>query len=255
MITSASNSKVKELIKLREKAAYRRECGLYIIEGGKMVGEIPKEMLHSIYMSETYASREQTSSSWDGIDTEVLSDQVFSRVSDTVTPQGIMALVRRPKTELSELAKGGLILVAEGIQDPGNMGTIIRTAEACGADGILCDNATADCYSPKVVRSTMGAILRVPVAYTGGLGEAAEALKSRGYTTYAAHLQASVDYREAAFEPASAIMIGNESKGLSAELTEMADRRVIIPMKGKIESLNAAVAASLLMFEWVRRRD
>ena len=132
---------------------------------------------------------------------------------------------------------------------------MIRTAEACGADGILCDAGTADRYSPKVVRSTMGALFRLPVVVADNLEKSLQQLKNSGYTAFAAHLQGSVDYRRASWPQKTVLMIGNEANGLSDSLTACADERVLIPMQGKVESLNASVAAALLMFEWRRGRE
>ena len=254
MNTSLSNQKIKDVIRLRDKSSERKARGLFLAEGRRMVEETPADRLEAVYVSEDFDP-----SGWKGIDlthpaVETVSRAVFAKMTDTVTPQGILAVVRQERTSLSDLVKGGLILMLDRIRDPGNLGTIIRTAEACGADGIVCDPETVDRYSPKVVRSTMGALFRVPVAVTEDLQGTLAKLRTEGYTSYAAHLQGSVDYRKAEWKQRSVILIGNEANGLSDELTEAADCRVIIPMKGKVESLNASVAAALLMFEWNRSR-
>ena len=255
MITSTSNPKIKDVIRLRDKNSERRARGLFVAEGRRIVEEIPPERIEALYLAESFRAED-----WHGADlshpfVETVSDAVMAKMADTVTPQGILAVVRQERPALADIEKGGLILLLDRIQDPGNLGTIIRTAEACGVDGILCDNGTVDLYSPKVVRSTMGALFRVPVTVAENLEQALQQLKGMGYAVFAAHLQGSVDYRNANWPERAVLMIGNEANGLSDSLTACADQRVLIPMRGSVESLNASVAAALLMFEWRRCRD
>ena len=146
------------------------------------------------------------------------------------------------------------LLVLEHLQDPGNLGTILRAGEGAGLTGVLMDSNTADIYSPKVVRATMGSLLRVPFAYVEDLGEALALLKKKKIRVYAAHLQGSNAYDRENYRKATAFLIGNEANGLSPETAAAADVRIRIPMLGEVESLNAAVAASVLMFEAARQR-
>ncbi len=254
MITSLSNANVKDVIRLRDKVSERRARGLFIAEGRRMVEEVPADRIEALYVSEDFDA-----DGWRGAPlaapcAETVSRAVMEKMAGTVTPQGILAVVRQTVHTVSDAARGGLVLLLDRIQDPGNFGTILRTAEACGADGILCDAGTVDPYSPKAVRATMGGIFRVPVAVTDDLAAEVKMLQADGYTAFAAHLQASTDYRMAGWPQKSIIMIGNEANGLSDALTALADQRVIIPMQGAVESLNASVAAALLMFEWRRNR-
>ena len=147
-----------------------------------------------------------------------------------------------------------LLLILENLQDPGNLGTIIRTAEGAGVTGILMSRGTADLYNPKVTRSTMGSIFRVPFLYTDNLPEAIAKVKQAGVAVCAAHLQGRHTYDGEDYTKGTAFLIGNESRGLSDGISELADVRVRIPMAGKVESLNAAVAASILMYEAGRQR-
>ena len=147
-----------------------------------------------------------------------------------------------------------LLLVLENLQDPGNLGTIIRTAEGAGVTGILMSRGTADLYNPKVTRSTMGSIFRVPFLYTDDLSGTIGKVKQAGVTVCAAHLQGRHTYDGEDYTRVTAFLIGNESRGLSDGLSELADVRVRIPMAGKVESLNAAVAAAILMYEAGRQR-
>ena len=188
---------------------------------------------------------------------EMVSDPVFQYLSDTKTPQGILAVVKQQEYELPDLIKketAPLILILENLQDPGNLGTILRTAEAAGAAGIILSSGCADIYSPKVTRSTMGSIFRVPFLYTDSLKETILSLKRQGVRILAAHLKGSVSLYEASLTGAAALMIGNESRGLTEEIAALSDCAVRIPMSGSVESLNAAVAASILMFEARRQR-
>ena len=149
---------------------------------------------------------------------------------------------------------GGPVLVLEGIQDPGNLGTMLRTGEGAGIAGILADRQTVDRYNPKVVRSTMGSLYRVPYVVSEDLRESVKTLKKRGFSVYAAHLKGTENYTDIRYPKASAYLIGNEGNGLTDETAQLADTYVRIPMEGRVESLNAAVAAALLMYEWHRQQ-
>ena len=140
-------------------------------------------------------------------------------------------------------------MLLEDIQDPGNLGTMIRTGEGAGVDGIIMSKGTVDIYNPKTIRSTMGSLYRVPFAYVQELFEAIRSLQENHITVYAAHLRGKQYFDEIAYEGGSAFLIGNEGKGLTAEVSEQADCYLKIPMEGKLESLNAAVAAALLMYQ------
>ena len=279
MISSKSNQRIKRIHKLLNKGKSRREERCFVVEGIKVVREALRQGLaEEIYVSEEFQVE-------DGIPlTYTISASVFREISDTVTPQGVMAVVRMPEYDSEDifLRDRCRLLCLEGVRDPGNVGTMIRTAEAAGMDAVLLSADCADVFQPKVVRSTMGAILRVPcliadmlsgMRSSGGAGcdisdhtgkhekvgdvrgsdfpEVMEALQAKGFTLYAAHLQGAVDYREPSYEGRIGILIGNEAKGLSDEVTALSDVRVKIPMQGEVESLNAAVSAALLMYETI----
>lgn len=254
MITSTSNAQIKNVINLIKKSKDRKAQGLFVVEGKRMFEETPKARIHSLFVSESYERENRASLS--GYAYETVSDEVFSYMSDTKTPQGIMALVKMSEYSVEDMIAGEnpLIMILENLQDPGNLGTIIRTAEGAGVDGIIMTNGTVDIYNPKVIRSTMGAMYRMKFAYTDNLGETVGLLKSRGITTYAAHLKGAVDYVTCDYGKGTAFFIGNEGNGLTDGATELADRKIIIPMKGSLESLNAAVSAALLMYEAARQR-
>lgn len=267
-ITSTSNAQVKELIRLQKKRRARDEARVFIVEGPRMVSEIPPEKIVQLYVSEHYVEKWNASAlherfgKWEDFSRDravLLSDPVFQYVSDTKSPQGVLAVVRQSTYEMKDLLQGeggeqAHILVLDHLQDPGNLGTIFRTAEAAGVTGLLVGGDSVDIYNPKVVRSTMGAIFRIPFVYTESLTAAVKELKGSGVRVYAAHLDAGKEYDQADYRGSTAFLIGNEGNGLRDEVAACADHRIKIPMRGEAESLNAAVAAAILMFETGRQR-
>lgn len=251
MITSTSNEQVKNIIQLKEKAKVRRQKKLFVVEGIKMFREIPKDKLVSVFVSEKFEKEnEELLSHTDYI---LLSDSVFKKISDTVTPQGILAVVKQNEFTVEDIIERrdkerSCIVVLDRLQDPGNLGTIVRTGEGAGITGIVMSNDSVDLYNPKVIRSTMGSVFRVPVAVVPDLQDAIKKMKQNGIETYAAHLN-GMEYQKGAFGKNIALLIGNEAKGLSDEVSVMADKLIKIPMEGKVESLNAAVATAILMYE------
>lgn len=257
MITSSANAKIKQVMSLAKKAKARKESGLFVMEGLRSFKEIPKDRIDSIYVSEGFLKEESHKALLAGRRYETVSDEVFRIMSDTQTPQGILALVKQYHYTVKELlaAKGpAFFMILENIQDPGNLGTILRAGEGAGVTGILMNETTADIYNPKVIRSTMGSICRVPFAYTEDLGAALRELKAAGVRLYAAHLEGKNNYEKEDYTVDTGFLIGNEGNGLTKETTALADALIKIPMMGKVESLNAAVAASVLMFETARQR-
>ncbi len=253
MITSTSNEKVKHVTELVKNARARRKEGLFVVEGVRIAGEIPQEALSECFVSEDLCAQGRVDEIFPyDVSVTPVSSAVFKKMSDTQNPQGIICVCRQK--ELSEddiLAdpKSDLkLLLLEGIQDPGNLGTMIRTAEGAGFDAVIADNNTVDVYNPKVTRSTMGSVFRVPVIYTYDLPGFVGKLQRSSVTVYAAHLRGSVDYRDVTYNDRLAFLIGNEGAGLSDGISALADKLVRIPMHGKLESLNAAVAAAILMF-------
>lgn len=181
----------------------------------------------------------------------VVPQKLLALVSNVETPQGLVFSCGWPEHELEELKNLRRVLVLDGLQDPGNLGTILRTADAFALDGIILCEGCTDFTSPKVVRATMGAIFRIPVIHLP-LSDAVDYLKTRGISVYAAALsQSSVSVTSVTLSHA-AVIIGNEGRGVSEEALTLCDKQVIIPMEGCAESLNASVAASILMWEMTR---
>lgn len=256
MITSTGNAQVKYLIQLQSRAKVRKEHKEFVAEGHKMVSEAPKDRLVKVYASETFAASNRSYMKNLDAPYEVVADNVFAHVSDTKTPQGILAIVKMPEYGFEEMISDSnpLLIILENIQDPGNLGTIIRTAECAGVTGVIMSPNTADIYNPKVIRSTMGSIYRVPFLYAKDFEDMLCFLKSKGIILNAAHLCGSIEYTEADYRGAGAFLIGNEGNGLTDKTAELSDRRVRIPMCGQADSLNAAIAASILLFEAKRQR-
>ena len=258
MITSTSNARVKELVQLQKKSKVRNEQGVFLVEGVKMYQEIPQEQLVKVYVSETFADKqkEEINRLKDRRKLEYLSDHVFQYVSDTKTPQGILCVVRQSTYCLEDIleAEDAHLLVLDNLQDPGNLGTILRTAEGAGVTGIIISKESVDIYNPKVIRSTMGSIYSVPFVYVEDLKEAIAKVKAHGIFTYAAHLDGKNSYDKEDYTKKTAFLIGNEGNGLRKEIADLADTWIRIPMQGQVESLNAAIATSVLMFETARQR-
>lgn len=253
MITTTQNKQIKQIIKLKKSARERKKQELFLVEGIRMFTEIPKEHLYKTYASEDFYHAHQEV--FQGVDVELVSDSVMKEISDTMTPQGVLALVKMLRHSLSDLLnqKDPLFLVLENLQDPGNLGTILRTGEGAGISGLIMSRDTVDIYNPKVTRSTMGSIFRVPFVYVDDLFEVIEVMKEKDITTYAAHLNGT-DYTREDYQGGTAFLIGNEGNGLTDELTEKAEKKIKIPMCGKVESLNAAMASGLLVYEARRQR-
>ncbi|MDC7300409.1 TrmH family RNA methyltransferase [Agathobacter ruminis] len=252
MITSKDNKHVKNLIALQTKAKERKKQNLFVVEGIRMVEETPRHLLRELYCSESFATKNP-----DRYDCEILSDALYKSVSDTQSPQGILAVVEKPHYELWDYLHtdaAPLFLVLEDIQDPGNLGTMMRTAEGAGATAVILSPNTVDLFNPKTIRSTMGSIYRLPYLVSDNLAETIATLQSAGVSVYAAHLKGKKDYCDCDYTGATAFLIGNEGNGLSDEIAGLADTYIRIPMEGQLESLNAAVSAALLMYECHRQR-
>ncbi|MBR1470529.1 MAG: RNA methyltransferase [Lachnospiraceae bacterium] len=256
MITSLANEKIKHMVQLREKAKLRAEEGVFLVEGVRLFREVHPEDVLECYVTERGAVL--LGKVPDGAET--VSENVMQKMSDVKTPQGVLAVVRRRKYRREELLAGNapLLILAEDLQDPGNLGTLFRTAEAAGADGIILNAGCADVYQPKVVRATMGAVLRMPFIIEENITDCFAVLARKGITVYAAALtQRAVFYTEADYTGGSAFLIGNEGNGLKRQTLLAAQQQgqeVIIPMAGSTESLNASVSAAVLLYEAARQR-
>lgn len=270
MITSRDNPRVKHVKKLNRKAKSRRQEKLFVAEGERIISETPFSLLRELYVCDTYQKQEAVNRAHSRMQEklgavmemakekgilEVVTEDVFAEMSDTEHPQGVLAVIEQPSYQLKDLMTDvPLIMILEDIQDPGNLGTIFRTAEGAGVSGIIMSRGTVDLFSPKVVRSTMGSIYRMPFLVAEDLPEMIRSIKGEGVRLYAAHLEGKKYHDGFAYTGPSGFMIGNEGNGLSRELTDYADDLLRIPMGGQLESLNAAMAAGILMYEANRQR-
>ena len=260
MITSKANPKIKQVMPWQTKAKERKSAGVFLVEGFKMYEEAPEGNIREVYVSEGAVGKAKRKPAvWDKLSRtgyEVVAEEIFCRMSDTQAPQGILCVARRPEYSLDQLlqVERPLLMVLENLQDPGNLGTIIRTGEGAGITGIIMNQGTVDVYNPKTIRATMGSVYRVPFVYEDDLRETLKRLRGRGICSYAAHLAGEKNYDELSYREGTAFLIGNEGNGLSKELAGLADGFLKIPMAGRVESLNASVAAALLMYEAFRQR-
>lgn len=229
-----------------------------MVEGIKMFSELPKERVQAVYVTDKFLELPGSRNLLNEVKrVELVTEEVLKAMSDTQTPQGVLALVKQYEYRLEDIL--GMpgpahIIILETIQDPGNLGTILRAGEGAGITGVIMNCSTADIYNPKTIRSTMGSIYRVPFVYADDFHGVITLLKNRNIHLYAAHLAGKKDYDEEDYQGASGFLIGNEANGLKEETAGLADSFIRIPMLGHVESLNAAVAASILMFETARQR-
>lgn len=253
-IVSKDNPLIKEAALLR-LAKYRKQTGLFIVEGEKMAAEAArkKDAVVRIFASESYLAQSDTAYLGGAADlVQPVSDRVYAQLSGQKTPRGISAVCRIPGRD-TDLSKCERLMVLDRVQDPGNVGTIHRICDAAGFDGMVCLSGCADPYGPKTVQAGMGAVFRVPV-FSAAEGDSDESLmhtlKEKGFRLAAGLLGNGA--RDAfAWSPEAgqwALVIGNESQGVSGWLTEMADVGLFIPIYGGAESLNAAVAAGILAY-------
>lgn len=259
-ILSVHNPRVKQWSGLLEKKN-RDKQGKYLIEGIHLV----KEAIASradidciCYDIEAGIPRELTEAALGGLDLEwiAVSSAVISKCSDAKTPQPVFAVLRKSGDLLDSLLEkeNGLVVVLDGVQDPGNVGTIIRTADAAGADGVILGPGCADIYSPKVLRSTMGSSFHLPVIH-GNLQEILSLAKAKGIRLAGTSLQSAQNCYAYDFTGPVWLLFGNEAQGLSGEVRSLMDNGLIIPMLGQAESLNVAMAATVLLYEAVRQRN
>lgn len=259
-ITSTSNRIIKEIRELGTKKG-RMALNAYILEGLRLVDEALQAGAEIRYfvvsegVPDSFEKLLEKHPGYTGTMGYRIPDDLFERISETESPQGIMAIASYPLIDLDDsIDRFSRLIILENLQDPGNMGTIIRTADACGMDGILLSKDSVDPYNPKVLRSTMGSIFHLPIIISENLDQAVQNLKQKGIVVIAAHPREAQVCWEAPLKDHFALVIGNEGNGLSENMLNQADLRVLIPMPGKTESLNASVAAAMIMYESMRQR-
>lgn len=265
MITSTNNDRVKQVVAYVQKSKARKDGDVFVIEGMKMLREAPVLQVREVYVTGRFldkATEEDKEILW-RYGAEEVSDDVMKKMADTQTPQGVLAVISQYHYTEEEVLEGynkddegakPLILILENIQDPGNLGTMLRSGEGAGVTGVILSKGSADIYNPKVIRSTMGSIFRMPFIYVESLPEMIKKLSENGIDTYAAHLKGTKNYDEFDYTKPTAFLVGNEGNGLTKETADAATEYILIPMKGEVESMNAATSAAILTFEASRQR-
>lgn len=249
MITSKANPLLARVRRLNSRRAFRREEGAFAAEGPKLLGEALRwgGEVQAVICGPGVELPELPA----GVRVAEVPENLLSSIADTDSPQGIVFICGGKVPALPEKLAGGRYLVLDGVQDPGNVGTIWRTADAFGADGLILCNGCADPWNPKTVRATMGAVFRLPV-YETTLAEAAERLSQAGIALYAAALREdTADVRTLSLDRA-AVIVGSEGRGVSRRALELCQKTVKIPMRDRCESLNAAMAAAVVLWEMAR---
>ena len=245
-LTSLKNPKVQSWRSLKDRKG-RKETGCFLVEGRKMV----EEALHSRFPVEAVLADESRLAELSlpaNVPVYALPEHVLAAVCDTKTPQGVAAVVRMTGSE----SLGSRLVALDGVQDPGNVGTIIRTADAAGLDGVLLSAQCADAFSPKVLRATMGSVFRMGIRVTEDLPGELTRLKQEGFSVLSSQLDGTPFYERELVGERFCLVIGSEGNGVTPEVQQVATHRVKLPMRGGAESLNAAVAAGIMMYELMR---
>ena len=258
-ISSLQNPFIKQLVQLKEKSKLRKQTGLFIIEGKRELslaikGNYTLETLY--YYADLFSAAEAAALEIYGIDIIEISKAVYEKVAHRETTEGVIVVAKSNDLSLDNLkliTNNPLILVAECPEKPGNIGALLRTADAANIDAVIIANPLTDMYNPNIIRSSVGGVFTVPIA-TATTTELIKYLKRNIIAIYPAILQESVPYDSINFESPSAIIIGNESTGLSEEWRKSATAKIQIPMEGKLDSMNLSVAAGILIFEAKRQR-
>jgi len=240
-------------LSLLEKRKVREKEGKFVVEGERLIKEAQDQIRFLIYCERlpivNWAERQN-------IPVYKVSRKIFELLTSVETPQGVLAVVLKPEYHLRDVFKtrDPLLVYCAEIQDPGNLGAIIRSADAVGAAGVLLSKGTVDLYNQKVIRSTMGSLFHLPVVEAGRVEEGIKVLKDRGIRLMATDPESKKDYWEADFKGPTAILVGNEGAGLAGSILNECDEVIRIPMPGKAESLNAALATSIILYEALRQR-
>jgi TrmH family RNA methyltransferase len=253
VLTSARNPKVVAAVRLK-KRALREEGRCFLVEGAQAVAEALTEdgRLLSLFVLDELdplAVRAKQA----GVPVVQVSDRVMERLTSTVTPQGVVGVAPFVDAGIDELKQPGAVAVLHQVRDPGNAGTILRSADAAGASGVVFAGSSVDAYNPKTVRASAGSIFHVPVVRDVPTEEAVATLRAKGFAVVAMDVHGDRDLFEVEIPASSAFVFGNEARGLPSEILEAADHRVRVPHAGRAESLNLAAAATVCLFEWVRR--
>ncbi|HZW63668.1 MAG TPA: RNA methyltransferase [Flavobacteriaceae bacterium] len=259
VITSIQNPYIKELLQLKDKSRERRKTGNFIIEGKRELSLAIKggyKIETVLFYPDLFSESEAKALGQYGIEIIEISLEVFQKLAHRETTEGVIAVAQTKPHELNTLNLGNnpLVLVAEAPEKPGNIGALLRTADAANLDAVILANPKTDLYNPNIIRSSVGCVFTNKIA-TGTTQEIIEYLQSKNIRIYCAALQASVPYHTIDYKPASAMVVGTEDTGLSDTWLAHATQNIVIPMQGKIDSMNVSVAAGILIFEAKRQRN
>lgn len=245
LITSLQNEQVKTWRKLHAKK-YRNQLRCFLVEGYHLLEEAQK----SGWEIETIIIHSGVTPlpKWEGIRVEVVNDEVFASLAQTETPQGVISVVKMQEMEKRD---EGPILLLDAVQDPGNVGTMIRTADALGAASVIVGKGTVDLYNSKVIRATQGSLFHLHISQMD-LPTAIQELQTNGVTVWASSLQEAVDLKDVTFTGKDALIVGNEGAGINERILQLTNNYVKIPIKGDAESLNVSIAAGILLYEMMK---
>ncbi len=259
-ISSLQNPAIKKLLQLQEKSRTRKKEGVFVIEGRREIELALKGGFHigELYYSEPLISSEEAQKIVLGNHTEIIeiSSEVYEKVAYRGSTEGLIAVAKTKNISLQHVdlqTKNPLILIAEAPEKPGNIGALLRTADAAGVDAVFIANPRTDMFNPNIIRSSVGCVFTNQIA-TGSTSEIITFLQERKIAIFGAALQASVPYDSIDYTKASAIVVGTEATGLSEEWLQNTTQNIVIPMKGEIDSMNVSVAAGILIFEANRQR-
>ncbi|MBU3822893.1 RNA methyltransferase [Flavobacteriaceae bacterium XHP0103] len=267
VISSIQNPFIRQLVQLKDKSRERKKTGLFLIEGKREIILALKggyELETILFFPDLFSKTQlndltnaRLSTVKAQINTIEISKDVYEKLAHRETTEGVLAVAKVKQHVLNELkfvSESPLILVAEAPEKPGNIGALLRTADAANVDAVIIANPKTDLYNPNIIRSSVGCVFTNQIA-TGSTTEIIEFLKSKNIIIYCAALQASVAYHSQDYTNSTAIVVGTEATGLSNEWLEHADQNIIIPMQGEIDSMNVSVAAGILIFEAKRQRN
>ncbi|MFA5299452.1 MAG: RNA methyltransferase [Lutibacter sp.] len=261
-ITSVQNSFIKELVQLKEKSRLRKQTQTFLIEGLREISLalLGNYTIITILADFSIVKNEELEKLINSVNYSIevieISNEVYKKLALRESTEGILAVAKSKDLSLNSITfknKNSLILVAEAPEKPGNIGALLRTADAAGIDAVLIANPKTDIYNPNIIRSSIGCVFTIQIA-TGTTAEIISFLKEHNINMYGAALTASVEYQTIDYTQPSAVIVGTEATGLTNEWLENTSKNIVIPMRGAIDSMNVSVSAAIILFEAVRQR-
>ncbi|HEX6280534.1 MAG TPA: RNA methyltransferase [Pyrinomonadaceae bacterium] len=253
IITSRDNAKLKFARSVRDG----REDGQIFIEGVRLVREAVRShtSIRSAFVSTSFSNEPAEILDTTRIEVIKVAEKAFASIADTENSQGIVLIADRPQSSLDNLGRSGPVVLIHQVNNPSNLGALVRTAEAAGASGLITTNGSADAFSPKALRASMGSAFRLPIVERVDLSEAIEWARSHGLVTTAADISGAANYTDVDWTVPRLLVFGSEAHGLGERELELIDENILIPMENEVESLNLAVSAGIVLFEAKRQRD